>query len=106
MKPSVQGARIVNGILGIWLVLSSLLWPHTSAQFANAWLVGVFIVLTAVSSMWAPSLRYVNSILAVWLFLSPWALHGTATGTLWNNVVVAVAVFSFSLVPHEGSWLS
>ncbi len=99
MQLRQMSPRLLNAILGVWLILSSFLWIHTRSQFINAWLVGIFIFLTAVSSIESPSLRVVNTVLAVWLFLSSWAFQGAAAETIWNNTVVAVVVFSLSLTP-------
>ena len=67
-------ARIVNIILGIWLVVSAFLWPHSYAQMNNAWIVGVLCVAFALVAMRVPEARYLNTLLAVWLFISVWAL--------------------------------
>ncbi len=106
MKTSKYVAQLVNFLLGIWLIISSFAWTHTHAQFANAWVVGVLVALTGIISIWAPTLRVVNTILAIWLFLSSWALRGSSTGTIWNNVLVAIAVFLISFTvnePHQPS---
>ena len=101
MNNNEQIARIVNCLLGNWLRISGFVWQHVYAQRVNAWLVGVLIALVALASLSAPSIRYLNTILAVWLFISPWALHGANRGTVWNNVLVAVVVFCLSL--YQGS---
>ena len=97
-----HGARIANIILGVWLVLSSFIWRDTAAEFANAWIVGVVIVLVSLAAFWAPNLRHVNCAMAGWLFLSAWWMRWQRTATFWNTVVVAVLVFAFSLIPTPG----
>jgi hypothetical protein len=99
--PAVRGTspRIINVVLGVWLFISAFLWPHTQAQMTNTWIVGVLCVVFALVAMAVPGVRYLNTLLAIWLFISAWALPTMSTGTIWNNVLVAIALFILSLVP-------
>ena len=92
-------ARVTNVILGIWLFISAFIWPHTTVQMTNTWILGVLCVLFALIAMAVPPVRFVNTALAVWLFISAWALPTASTATTWNNVLVAIAIFLTSLVP-------
>jgi hypothetical protein len=91
--------RILNFVLGIWLFISAFAWHHTRAQMNNSWIVGVLCVLFALVAMAAPRARYLNTALAVWLFVSTWALPSLNAATIWNNVLVAIAIFIVSLMP-------
>jgi hypothetical protein len=105
-KPTVRMTQpgIINAILGAWLFISAFAWPHTMAQMTNTWIVGVLCVICALISMAVPPVRYLVTALAVWLFISTWALPSASPGTLWNNVLVAIAMFVVSLVaPAAGS---
>lgn len=97
--------RVANIILGAWLFISAFLWPHTSAQFNNAIIVGLLAIVFAVVAMagyvWA---RYANAALAGWLFLSTLFLPRISTATLWNHILVAVAVFIFAMIPSAPGW--
>lgn len=92
-------ARTLNLILGIWLFVSAFVWPHSSAQFANTWIVGVLTAIFALVAMRTPPARYVNTALAIWLFISAFALPTVNVGTVWNNALVGIAMFILSLVP-------
>jgi hypothetical protein len=98
---AVQGAppRIINVILGVWLFISAFVWPHTASQMTNTWVCGVLAVIFALVAMAVPWVRYLNTLLAIWLFISAWALPSVSPGTIWNNVLVAIAIFIVSLVP-------
>jgi hypothetical protein len=85
--------------LGIWLFISAFIWSHTYAQMTNTWIVGVLCVAFAVIATRVPEVRYLNTILAIWLFVSAWALPTMESGTRWNNVLVAIAIFLLSLAP-------
>lgn len=93
-------ARAINVILGVWLFISAFAWPHTSAQMTNTWILGVLTVIFALIAWFAaPQARFLNTLLAIWLFISAWALPRYNVGTVWNNVIVAILIFAFSLVP-------
>jgi hypothetical protein len=93
-------ARIVNVVLGVWLFISAFAWPHSTAQMTNTWIVGVLQVIFALVALFGVAqARYLNTVLAIWLFISAFALPGGDAGTIWNNVIVAILTFVFSLVP-------
>jgi hypothetical protein len=100
MDASVGFARIANIALGVWLFLSAYLWPHSGAQFVNAWICGIVAVIFAAAATRSPAVRSVNTLLAVWLFISAWALPSIRVVTVWNHALVAIAMFAFSLVPN------
>lgn len=99
MQENLSWPRVANVILGVWLFVSAFIWPHTYAQMTNTWILGVLCVIFAVVAMRVPQVRYLNTVLAIWLFISAWALPSMSTGTRWNNVLVAIAIFFFSLAP-------
>ena len=88
-----MAARIANVVLGVWLFISAFIWAHTQAQMTNTWIVGALCAIFALAAMRAPQARYVNTALAIWLFISVWVLPTMSAATLWNNVLVAIAVF-------------
>ena len=89
--------RIVSIILSVWLFVSSFVWVHTGVQFTNTWIVGVVGVAFALLTMVSSVFRYLNTLLALWLFISVFVLP-TDTATGWNNALVAIALFFLSLV--------
>lgn len=94
-------ARILNVILGAWLFVSAFVWPHGAAQRTSACLIGALCVLFALLSRTVPWAQYLITILAIWLFISAWALPPETVGTMWNNAMVAIAMFVFSLIPDR-----
>ncbi len=98
----VNGARIANLILGVWLFISAFLWPHSRAEMTNTWIMGVIIAVFALIAMRAPQARWVNTAAAIWTFIAVWALPHSNVGTQWNNALVAIVVFLLSLVPGVG----
>lgn len=96
-----MAARTLNILLGIWLFISAFIWPHTSAQMTNTWILGVLCVIFALIALKIEQVRFLNTALAVWLFISAFVLPVQSTGTQWNNALVAIAVFIISLAPPD-----
>jgi O-antigen ligase len=94
-------ARVLNMLLGIWLFISAFVWPHTRAQRTNTCILGILCVVIAAIALSVDQFRYLNTALAVWLFISAFVLIGRESGTVWNNALVAIAVFIISLVPSD-----
>ncbi len=93
------GPRWINLILGVWLIISAFIWPHTIEQRTNTWIVGLAIALVSLAAMADDRVRFLNTALAIWLFISAFALPSISAGTQWNNALVAIAVFIVSLAP-------
>ena len=96
-----MSGRILNIVLGIWLFISAFVWGHTQAQMTNTWILGVLCVVFALIAMRVEQVRFLNTALAVWLFISAFALPTTSRGTVWNNALVAIAIFVVSLAPSD-----
>jgi hypothetical protein len=95
--------RVANIVLGIWLFISAFAWQHTAAQMTNTWIVGVVAIVFAGLAFAYSQARYVNTLLAIWLFISAFALPRITGATAWNNAIVAILMFAFSLVPSEST---
>jgi hypothetical protein len=93
-----KDARYLNLLLGIWLFISAFLWKHSPAQFTNTWLMGVITVIVALVATSMPAARYVNTAVGIWLIISGFALPHYRAGTVWNNVLVGIAIGLLSLV--------
>jgi hypothetical protein len=89
----------VTLVIGIWLIISAFAWPHALTEQTNAWIVGMLIALAAVVSMFAPSVRYIATLLSIWLFFSAIAFTSPDGGTPWHDVIAAIVVFLVSLIP-------
>ena len=96
-----MGARYVNLALGAWLTISAFLWHHSPSQFSNSWSVGSLCFVVAALARLTPPLRYGNTALGVWLLVSTPLLGGIDTPTAVNNILTAIAITSFSLLPRR-----
>lgn len=90
----------INLLLGIWLFISPWvlgLATRRAASPGNFWWVGgaiFFFALWALTAPWARWTEWINIILAVWLFISPWVLgFAQVPRAAWNAWIVAVIVF-------------
>lgn len=91
-------ARALNLLLGSWILVSAFAWEHGAAQTSAA-LVGYFSSIASVAAMLSPKARRCNALLSAWLFLSAWLLPHAHAAARWNEALVAIAMFSLSLVP-------
>lgn len=93
---SNHSARIVDLLVGVWLIVSAFLWPHAGEQFDNACTVGALTAAISAAAFVRPPARYVNSVLAVWLLVSTWVLPLINESTARNNIAVSILLFIFS----------
>ena len=96
-----MGARYVNLALGSWLTASAFLWHHSPSQFSNSWSVGSLCVVVAALARLTPPLRYGNTALGAWLLLSTPLLGELDLATGVNNILTAIAITAFSLLPRQ-----
>ena|SRR5437764_10455770 len=92
-----KAARYVNAGIGVWLFISAFLWPHTSSQYANAWLMGIVIFVIALVAVGASWFRFLNTAAGAWLMISAFVLPTISAATRWNNFTVGVVVLILSL---------
>ncbi len=100
-RPGLAAARFVNVVVGAGLFTSAFVWPHAAAQCTNTWVVGVLCSTFAIVAMAVPWVHHLNTLLAIWLFVSTWALPAPDVHTVWTNLPAAIAMFVASLVPWD-----
>lgn len=98
-----KAARLANAALGAWVFISAFLWMHNEVQFANACVVGLVCVGTALLGLSLPQARYFNALLALWLFLTIWLLPLDAAATFWNHTLAAGVMLYVALKPRMPS---
>ena len=103
MRPWTRWQNWLNLLVGVWLFISPWVLGTTSdaATAWNAWIVGAAIVvvaLVALATPTSPTAPWLNVILGVWLFISPWVLRytGVANGA-WNAWVLGVVTVVLAL---------
>ena len=92
-------ARWTNLVLGCWLFVSAFIWQHTVLSRSITLIGGAFIALTALAAMSVPAMRYVNCVLAAFVYWGAISVHHLHPGTGWHNEILAVVVFLIALAP-------
>jgi hypothetical protein len=90
--------RIFNALIGMWLFVSAFVWPHYQGEGALTIICAVLTFILAIASFYTIGARYANIVVAAALFIGTLALPAMTRATVWNNVIVAVAVLFSSLV--------
>lgn len=102
-------ARIVECMLGIWLVLSPFIFRHDAASarmWANDLGVGASLIVLALASYWRPTnwAHWLLIPMGIWLIAfgrlsgQPPLLPG-----LQNDVLVGLLLAMFAVVPNDAS---
>jgi hypothetical protein len=94
-------ARSLNIALGVWLFISGALWSQSQGPRVDSFVVGAAIAIIAILGFWFENARFANTILAVWLAFSTTGVFRLRGAPMWNDYLVAIAVFVLSLVPTE-----
>ena len=98
-----------NIVLGIILFISpwyTVTWEYGNSSW-DAWIIGVAIVIVALAALLEaarPVASWINVILGIWLFISPWVLgFAYRTGMAWTAWIIGVLVFILALWAIYGS---
>jgi hypothetical protein len=91
--------QALNVALGVWLFFTPSIWAHHRAEALNARLTGVVCAVVAVASMFVPRARYVNTVVALWLFASWLFLPVARMGTVYADWVFGIFMLLVSLTP-------
>lgn len=99
----------INLLLGVWLFFSVFLLlpkniPNTTSNVGsliNSLVVAVLINFASIVTWFVGVVRWVTTGLAAWLLVSQLMLRSTATGVVVDNVVVALAFITASLVSQR-----
>jgi SPW repeat len=105
--PAAAGAKAASVIVllaGIWYFFSPWIYGASGHGDAwNAWIVGcllfLFGIIRAARSIGTTGLSWLNALLGVWVFFSPWIFAYTVnTGRFVNSLCVGVIVFVLAIV--------
>jgi hypothetical protein len=110
--PSVAGAKTASAIVliaGIWFFFSPWIYgANGQANAWNGWIVGALLVIFGAIRASRPfgtvGLSWLNALLGVWVFFSPWIFgYAGSTGRFINSLCVGVIVFVLAIVSARGS---
>jgi hypothetical protein len=93
---AIQG---MNVAIGIWFILTPAIWAHNPAEAWNARIAGAVCALVALVSMVVPRVRFLNTLLALWIFASWLILPVARMGTVYSDWVFGIFMLLVSLTP-------
>jgi hypothetical protein len=96
--------RIINIILGLWLMLAPALLGYAEPARTNSYIVGPLaasFAAVALSEV-TRAARWVNVLLGLWLIIAPLAL-GYGGVAAANSLIVGALLGSFALIPGRRS---
>jgi len=97
-----MAAGVLDVLAGLWLFLSPFVLAHYAASAMSddilmgtlISLVGAISVLSTKNVIWP---QWLNELLGLWVFVSPWILHfARSHDAVNNNVVVGLLVFGIA----------
>jgi hypothetical protein len=106
--------RVVEFMLGVWLLLSPFIFGHPEervAYWANDWACACLVMTFAAASYWRPTRRAHLAIIAVGLWMIGFAYVMTygilrldeAAAAMQNNVLVGLLLLMFAVIPNRAS---
>ena len=108
LSDNVTAARVASlfsAIAALWCFVSQWAYYGVSSMphAWNGWIVGAIMFIFAAVRVYrpwlAPGLSLTNSVLAVWIFLSPWIFGYTDNMAEWiNSLAIGVVIFALSLL--------
>lgn len=107
-------ARLITVGIGLWLMVLPAIYQMPKNWANHAHIVGPIIMsigLVATSEA-TRNIRYVNTVMGVWLLAAPWLLHHNDTRIILNELIAGLLLIGFSLVKGKvenrfgGGWTS
>lgn len=99
---SARPASVITLLAGVWLFVSPWVYGAYITQNAwNSWIVGALIFIfaaTRLNQINSAGLSWLNAILGIWVFASPWIFGYTGnTNRFVNSLCVGIVVFIASI---------
>ena len=101
MKQQKHWQDPANAVLGVWLIFSPLMlgFQGDMAAAVNTVAVGILLLAAALGAIFVPYAweEWTESVLGLWLTISPWVLGEAAYMAKANSVVVGLVVITLAL---------
>ncbi len=93
--------RVLNAVLALWLLASSVLWPHAPAQRISTIISGALVLLLEWLSRKVEWAHRLSGLVATWVILALFVIWPSPI-TAWNNLLVGLTIAVLStLDPHR-----
>lgn len=102
-------SRVVEVMLGCWLLLSPFLFRHAaekSALWANDLATGTAVILFGLLSYWRPTrhIHLLSLVVGGWLIaFAYWKGFGTSLPASQNHLIVGLLLLMFAIIPNSAS---
>ncbi len=93
--------RVLNAVLGAWLVASVLIWPHYGPEGFNTLITGLLVLAVAPIAAFAPRLRFGSAFLGAWLFVTTFVFPHALLFTFFHDLVASVVLIALAAVPSR-----
>lgn len=97
---AVTLASGVNFLAGLWFIISPWVFsydhngPATWSSVVVGAAVAILALTRALGAYRASWLSWINAILGVWIFFSPWIFsYSQQRPAFWNSIVIGIVVF-------------
>lgn len=91
---------LVSTVLGVWLMLTRLVFDTSGAMANSDHLVGALVVTFSVMAMAEVGrpVRFINVAFGLWLIGAPWLLDGVASNAaVWNSGLTGIVLVALAL---------
>ncbi|MFZ0388852.1 MAG: SPW repeat protein [Calditrichia bacterium] len=98
-------ARILNALIGVWLMASPAVLGFTGSTRINNLIIGPLAASMAIIAIWETTrgLRWVNVVFGGWMLLAPWILGYGDWIARGNSLLAGVLLIIFGLIKGEVS---
>ena len=82
-------------IIGIWLILSPWILRYHHLDYAwNSYISGALVAVLSIFALKKRNewIEWVNMIIGLWLFFSPWLLGMIAIPEMWNHWIAGILI--------------
>ena len=107
-------ARILNTMIGLWLMIAPGIFNYSAAASDNGHIAGPIVVTFSIVAIWEATrpVRKWNIPVAIWLLVAPWILGYENTIAIVSDMGAGILVMIFSSVKGSieqnfgGGWSS
>lgn len=93
--------RVLNVLLGVWLLVSPFLLRHLSSEGFNDETSGLFVLMFALIAIWAPAMRWGSTFVGAYLLVTAITFpHGSLASAL-SQILAGGAITLLSFVPSR-----
>lgn len=96
MLVNVRSISVINLVLGVWLVISPFILSYTTtSSYWNQIIFGAIVGILAIVRLVSPRMTWpswINSLIGLWLIVSPFILNYVRDVAYWNAIILGVVV--------------